>query len=252
MKKRFRMFAGPNGSGKSSLYEQLRRDGSIHTEIYIAADRIEKDLKEKRSFNFNAYRVRVDEIEFKSIAIKSGLSKDPNLDKLLKSLHLESGLLTVNNSKFINSYLAAGIAIYLTHKLLQSNQSFCFETVLSHESKIELLSEAKKNGYKTYLYFVFTDDPKKNKDRIVLREKAGGHGVPPEKIEKRYNESIENLLKAVKHSEESFIIDNSTYDNPYDVVAEIQKGKKFKAVKPGYNFKKKLPAFYNKFKKELK
>jgi predicted ABC-type ATPase len=169
--KRFRLFAGPNGSGKSTLYEQLRRDGIIHTEIYISADRIEKDLKNKKTFNFNAYRIKVNESEFKRIAMNSGLAKDPKREELLSALHLEKGVLQIKDRKYINSYLAAGIAIYLANKLLQSDQSFCFETVLSHPSKIDILRKAAGSGFKTYTYFVFTDDPEKNKDRIYLVKK---------------------------------------------------------------------------------
>jgi len=50
----------------------------------------------------------------------------------------------------------------------------------------------------------------------------------------------------------SYLVDNSlTIGKTYDVVAEIEKGKKFKAVKDDYDFKKKLPAFYKAYKKRL-
>jgi len=58
---RFRMFAGPNGSGKSSLYNHLRNQKIIHTEIYVSADRIEAELKIKKRFVFNAYRISTNE-----------------------------------------------------------------------------------------------------------------------------------------------------------------------------------------------
>ncbi|HKO81524.1 MAG TPA: hypothetical protein VJU78_14065, partial [Chitinophagaceae bacterium] len=70
--------------------------------------------------------------------------------------------------KQINSYHASFIATYLVNKLLLTGQSFCFETVMSHISKVQLLAEAKQAGYKTYLYFVFTDNVELNIARVKL------------------------------------------------------------------------------------
>lgn len=55
-KPRFRLFGGPNGSGKTHLFRDFKRKGYIHTEIYVNADKIEAELKQRRRFNFNAYR----------------------------------------------------------------------------------------------------------------------------------------------------------------------------------------------------
>jgi hypothetical protein len=49
------------------------------------------------------------------------------------------------------------------------------------------------------------------------------------------------------------LVDNSlTIEKAYDVVAQISKGKILVAHKNGYDFKKKLPAFYKAFKKVIK
>jgi predicted ABC-type ATPase len=252
--KRFRMFAGPNGSGKSSLYNRLRKDSIIHTEIYVAADRIESEFRKKKQFVFNAYRVKITEHEFLSEARNSSiLEKHPNKTEVLKSFRIKSGILKIANSTFIDSYVASFIASYLSSKLLESGQSFCFETVMSHESKIDLLREAKRLGFKAYLYFVFTDDPNLNVKRVDLREKAGGHGVAKAKILSRFQRSLDALPDAVRIADESYLVDNSlTIEKAYDVVAQISKGKILVAHKNGYDFKKKLPAFYKAFKKVIK
>ncbi len=62
---RFRLFAGPNGSGKTFFFKHLKSRGLITTEIYVSADKIEADIKKRSVFNFNAYRVKVTEAEFK-------------------------------------------------------------------------------------------------------------------------------------------------------------------------------------------
>lgn len=72
-KPRFRLFAGPNGSGKTFFFNHLKRSGYIRTEIYVSADKIEADLRKKPVFNFNAYRVKVSETEFKEHVLSDGL-----------------------------------------------------------------------------------------------------------------------------------------------------------------------------------
>ena len=82
MPAKFRLFAGPNGSGKTSLFEHLKKGEFIHTDLYINADRYERELKENLSFNFNAYRVKVSQEDFlmhiKASTLYTGKIKDKN------------------------------------------------------------------------------------------------------------------------------------------------------------------------------
>ncbi len=52
------------------------------------------------------------------------------------------------------SYHAATVAAKIGEDLILQGVSFCFETVFSHESKIDLLARATANGYKVILVFV--------------------------------------------------------------------------------------------------
>lgn len=217
---RFRLFAGPNGSGKSSLFQHLKSKGSINTELYVSADRIEAGLKKDAYFNFNAYRVKVSEPEFKQHIEASGLFKKLGKHNL-NFLTLQSGVLRVAPAE-VNSYIASFVASYLVEKLFESRQSFCFETVMSHQSKIEMLKLAKKKGYKNYLYFVFTSNSILNEFRVKLRVAQGGHNVDPQKIHDRFKRSFALLKPALEQSVEAFLIDNSV---KFDVVAEQHAGK---------------------------
>ncbi len=62
--------------------------------------------------------------------------------------------------------------------------TFTFETVMSHPDKIELLHKAQQSGFRTYLYYVATEDPEINISRVENRVSSGGHPVPREKIKK--------------------------------------------------------------------
>lgn len=216
---RFRLFAGPNGSGKTFFFTYLKKSGYITTEIYVSADKIEADLKRNPIFNFNAYRVKVSDEEFKKYILNDGLFLSKiNNPAFINSINIKSGVLTIKiKKKEINSYHASFVATYLVQKLLITKQSFCFETVMSHESKIKLLQQAKAAGFKTYLYFVFTDNVELNIARVKLRVKQGQHDVDASLIKSRYPRTFHLLPKALSYADEAYIVDNS--DEP-DIVAE--------------------------------
>jgi predicted ABC-type ATPase len=221
MKPRFRLFAGPNGSGKSSLFKYLKSKGFIHTEIYVSADRIEADMRLNAQFNFNAYRVKVSLDNFINHIEKSGLLLKMETPLDINSFVLKGGVLSIPKTE-IDSYLASFIATYLADRLFESKQSFCFETVMSHQSKVELLKRANKSGYKSYLYFVFTDNYLLNELRIKLRVEQGEHDVDKEKIRSRFFRSFELLKSALKNASDAFLINNSV---DFNVIAEKHGGK---------------------------
>ncbi|WP_167492314.1 zeta toxin family protein [Leptospira dzoumogneensis] len=117
----------------------------------------------------------------------------------------------------INSYSAAMIADILTKKLITKRQSFCFETVMSHSSKTDLLRLAKMAGYKIYFYFIYTQDPKLNIQRVLQRVNEGGHNVDTNKILERYKRSFKLLPTALKISDRAYLLDNT---EEFETVAE--------------------------------
>ena len=210
MASKFRLFGGPNGSGKSFIFRKLRASGTIHTEIYVNADNILRDLQERGHFNFNAYRVKSSEHEFKAHIQRSGLERQAGGTEFLGGISLIGGVLKFGVPvKDINSYHAAYISGYLVLQLFESGQSFCFETVMSHESKPELFKIAKQYGYKTYLYFIFTILPELNVVRVRQRVASGGHDVDPVKVRERYMRTFKLLPTAFSNADDAFIIDNS-------------------------------------------
>lgn len=218
---RFRLFAGPNGSGKSTLFNKLRAEGAIHTEFYINADSIEKKIKENGNFNFNAYGIKVSNKEFLTSIEKSGLYERSVAD--VSKLEIKRGVLEIKlNPHEINSYLSSFVAAYLTEKLIQNKISFCFETVMSHQSKIEIIKKAKKAGYKTYLYFVTTQNAELNKARVSMRVLQGGHAVDKQKITERYIRSLSLLPQAIGLVDKGYVIDNT---ESFKLLCETSHGK---------------------------
>jgi predicted ABC-type ATPase len=92
---------------------------------------------------------------------------------------------------------------------LTALQDFAFETVFSHDSKVDLIREAKKRGFKVVLYFVTTENSRLNIERVKKRVGEGGHDVPLEKIMARYRRSMANLIPATIEADEISLFDNS-------------------------------------------
>jgi predicted ABC-type ATPase len=92
---------------------------------------------------------------------------------------------------------------------LNEGRSFTFETVMSARDKVELLQSAQDRGFRTYLYFIATEDPEINIQRVRNRVQSGGHDVPEEKIVARYYRSIQLLSEAIPHTNRAYFFDTS-------------------------------------------
>lgn len=84
---------------------------------------------------------------------------------------------------------------------------------------------AQSQGYRTYLYFVATEDPAINVSRVQNRVRMGGHSVPEEKIHSRYYRCLNLLLPAIRLSNRASQIDNSADGSESTWIAEITDGK---------------------------
>jgi len=94
---------------------------------------------------------------------------------------------------------------------------------MSHPSKIEEIKEAKQKGYKTYLYFIWIDDPEVNISRVENRVEKGGHNVTPNKISSRYYNTLKNLISMIENIDKCYLFDNS--NDGFKLIAKITQGK---------------------------
>jgi predicted ABC-type ATPase len=119
------------------------------------------------------------------------------------------------------SYDAAEVAARWRSNWLQQGRSFCFETVFSHPSKIDFVAQAKTIGYTIVLVFIHLDNPELNKARVKTRIATGGHSVPEDKIEARIPRTLTHIETALPLVDEGFLIDNSSYHNPFQRIATL-------------------------------
>ena len=78
----------------------------------------------------------------------------------------------------------------------------------------------RQRNYRVYLYFVATDDPEINLDRVRRRVMQGGHPVPADKVRKRYRESIDLMTEACGVAHRAYIFDNS--GSKHKLLAEME------------------------------
>ena len=104
---------------------------------------------------------------------------------------------------------AAKIATAKRESLLKEGKEFTFETVLSSSRNLELLKRAKEQGYFIKCFYVLTNNPYVNEQRVQVRVKQGGHDVPTEKIIMRYYRCINLLPELINTCDVIHIYDNT-------------------------------------------
>ena len=163
-----------------------------------------------------------------------------NDSNIWQYLTVKKNNITISDKEFITSYIAADIAEFIRHTLLKDEISFTYETVMSHESKLDFMEKAKLSGYKIYLYYIATEDPEININRVKIRVALKGHKVNSKKLTDRYYRSLNNLKKAVKLTNRAYIFDNS--GKLSKLISEITEGAKVEIIDS-----KKVPNWFIKY-----
>ncbi len=91
--------------------------------------------------------------------------------------------------------IAAGrVMLQRIDELIVEKKSFAFEATGSGLMFTEKMKEAKKEGYRLGLLYLWLPNATMAKDRVRLRVAQGGHDVPAADIERRYKRSLVNLV----------------------------------------------------------
>lgn len=135
-----------------------------------------------------------------------------NPDEVEKEVRAAHALGAMTDEEF--SLQAQTEAEQMRGDLLDSGESFSFETVGSHISKVEFIQRARRQGYVVGLLFVGLESAEKSQERVTARVSRGGHDVPPAKIASRYMHVIENMALAVRAASVALVVDNSRDGDP--------------------------------------
>lgn len=137
------------------------------------------------------------------------VDKRPDLFNGLKIINPDQ----IQKEQGISIFEAGKETIRQTKALISDKKDFSVETTLSSQQPINVLKEAKKAGYETEIIYVVIEDIDTSKKRIADRVVRGGHDIPEEAINRRYNKSFNNLIKAAEHANRITIYDNSKLDH---------------------------------------
>ena len=131
----------------------------------------------------------------------------------------ESFGIRINSDEFVSSFgnwknpkeqfKAAKIALKLRQTCIKNKSDFNQETTLCGKSIVNLFAELKAQGFAISLYYIGVDTPQIAKDRVKARVAKGGHNIDSALIDKRFDESLQNLLKVAKFCDKIVLFDNS-------------------------------------------
>jgi len=104
-------------------------------------------------------------------------------------------------------------------KLLESGESFAFETTLSTRSYVQLIDRAKQLGYQVTCLFFWLDSEELAVSRVETRVKEGGHYIPEDVIRRRYKSGLKNFFSLFLAKVDNWLFVNNSGDN-YGIIAE--------------------------------
>ena len=104
-------------------------------------------------------------------------------------------------------------------KLLESGESFAFETTLSTRSYIQFIDRAKQLNYQVTCLFFWLDSEELAISRVETRVKEGGHHIPEDVIRRRYRGGLKNFFNLFLAKVDNWLFVNNSGDK-YEIIAE--------------------------------
>jgi predicted ABC-type ATPase len=121
-----------------------------------------------------------------------------------------------------HAYDASRAAAQARNQALSARRSFITETVFSHPSKVALVEQAIRAGYRVELHVMLIPE-EVTVARVAYRVSAGGHTVPPDKIRTRYRRLWGLVVDARPTVHRATFYDNSR-SKPFQQVATYERG----------------------------
>lgn len=122
-----------------------------------------------------------------------------------------------------HAYDAARLAEAQRRDRIAEGSSFITETVFSHQSKVQLVSDAVNAGYLVHLQVIMVP-VELTVQRVAERVRRGGHAVPERKIRDRYDRLWGYVEPAIQIADVAEIFDNSSARAPFRLCAAFERG----------------------------
>lgn len=117
------------------------------------------------------------------------------------------------------SFEAGRIMLNRIEELMRSGDDFAFETTLASKIYRGRIRAAQAQGYRVILLFFWLRDAELAKFRVSSRVREGGHDIPVDVIERRYNAGIRNLFDIyLDIADQALLFDNS--EGKHELIAK--------------------------------
>lgn len=154
---------------------------------------------------------------------KSTLYQNNFYDPNMKRINPDEIVQQIGDWRNESDQIKAGkIAVKEIRDCINKGISFNQETTLSGKSSITTIQKAKEAGFQVNMHYVGLDSAYIAKRRVKERVFKGGHDIPEHLIDKRYQETLENLVKAIPLCDSIHIYDNTVQ---FTMVSQIEQGK---------------------------
>ena len=112
------------------------------------------------------------------------------------------------------AFEAGRIMLGRIEHLMQTHQTFAFETTLSTRSYSQLIKKCKKIGYTINLIFLWLNSPDLCVERVRTRVMKGGHNIPEEVIRRRYVKGLQNFINLFMPECDKWMVADNSYAEP--------------------------------------
>ena len=136
-------------------------------------------------------------------------------------------MLRVNTDEIVQSFgdwrsysdvaKAGKEAVSKIQNYFENGQSFNQETTLCGKSILRNIQKAKSKGYRIEMHYVGLESAELAKRRVAYRVEHGGHGIPDKDVERRYEESFQNLKKVISLCDLMILYDNTDQFNRFAI-----------------------------------
>jgi predicted ABC-type ATPase len=90
---------------------------------------------------------------------------------------------------------AGRLMIERMRHLVQTGESFAFETTCAGRGHIELLRRCRAQGWRVTLLYFWLPSPQAAIERVERRVRQGGHNIPADVIARRYWKGLANMQR---------------------------------------------------------
>jgi len=122
------------------------------------------------------------------------------------------------------AFTAGRIMLERIHELAKEKKDFAIETTLSSKSYESLFKELKAKRYEIILLFVYLSSSKEAIKRVAKRVSEGGHNIPKEIIERRYERGLKNFKEVYLSIADGWLVFDNT-EGTSILVARMKAGK---------------------------